>query len=206
MTQQLEKLTDESRATKISYREFLRRDQDDAHVEWIDGKVVPMAPVSDEHQDIAGFLLALLRPFAETSGLGVIRHDPFQMKTAPDLPGRAPDLIFIAKRNISRLRKNHLEGPADLAIEIISVGSRGVDRGEKFFEYEQGGVREYWLIDPLRKEADFYQLSRDGHFRLIPADENGIYRSSVLKGLWIELDWLWKCPPVLSVLKRWKII
>ena len=41
---------------KISYEEFLRRDGEDNHVEWVDGEIVMMAPISDEHDDVAGFL------------------------------------------------------------------------------------------------------------------------------------------------------
>jgi hypothetical protein len=97
---------------KITYEEFLELPGDDHHVEWVDGEVVAMAPVSDVHADLDGFLIAVLRAYVETHKLGVIRHEPFQMKTGPDLPGRSPDLMFVAKKNLSRLKKNHLQGPA----------------------------------------------------------------------------------------------
>ncbi|MFQ5793902.1 MAG: Uma2 family endonuclease [Candidatus Bipolaricaulia bacterium] len=48
-------------------------------------------------------------------------------------------------------------------IEIISPESRLRDRGEKFAEYEMGGVQEYWLLDPEEKRVDFYML-RDGRY------------------------------------------
>jgi Uma2 family endonuclease len=93
-------------------------------------------------------------------------------------------------------------------VEIVSPDSRGRDRGDKYYEYEQGGVREYWLIDPLRKQADFYQLGEDGLYRTVSADEAGVYRSRVMEGLWIKVDWLWQepLPELLSVLKEWKLI
>ena len=47
-------------------------------------------------------------------------------------------------------------------VEIASPESRLRDRGEKFAEYEAGSVREYWLIDRERKEADFYRLGERG--------------------------------------------
>lgn len=206
MTQQLELPATRTRAVTMSYREFLRRDHENEHVEWVGGKVIPMAPVSDEHQDVAGFLLAVLRLFVEHHELGVVRHDPFQMKTGPDLPGRAPDILFVANRNRSRLKKNYLDGPADLVIEIISGGSRGTDRGDKFFEYEKGGVREYWLIDTIRTQAEFYRLGRDRRYHLVSVGNDRIYRSVVLKGVWIDVAWLWKLPAGASVLKKWKVM
>lgn len=52
---------------------------------------------------------------------------------------------------------------------------------------------EQKLIDPLREQAEFYQLCADGR-----------YRSLVLDGLCLRVSWLWQrpLPPVLSVLKE----
>ena len=191
MTQQLRQPVVSAR--KMTYKEFLEWDGENQHVEWVNGEVVAMAPIGDVHQDLGRWLISLLTFFVDARGLGAIRYEPFQMKTGPDLPGRAPDILFVSKRNLSRLKKNHLDGPADLVIEIISPGSGAVDRGDKYYEYEQGGVREYWLLDPKRQQAEFYQLGRDGAYHLMPLDD-GIFRSTVLKGLWLGVPWLWQKP------------
>lgn len=191
----------------MSYAEFLESDKIDPHSEWVSGEIVEMAPVSDEHSDQSVFLLTILKIFVDAHDLGKLRSEPFQMKTGPNLPSRAPDILFVAKKHISRLKKKHLEGPADLVVEIISPGSQSIDRGDKYYEYEAGSVREYWLIDPIRNKAEFYQLGRDGLYHLAPI-ENGIFHSSVLKGLWIKVGWLWRKPrpSVLAVQKEWKLI
>jgi len=180
-------------AVRITYEDFLEREWDDPHVEWVDGQVIMMAPISDEHDDVAGLLYSLLRAFVEKRGLGVVKHDPFQMKTGPKLPGRAPDILFLAKKNLARKKKTHVEGPADAVVEVISPDSRGIDRGDKFFEYEAGGVKEYWLIDPERKQAEFYNLGRDGIYRPAPVTD-GIFRSGVIKRFWLRVSWLWQRP------------
>ena len=212
MTQQLRPVTPHrpewSNLPRMTYEQFLDWDFENRHVEWVDGEVVVMAPVSDEHQDLRGLLLSVLRPFLEVNDLGRLLDDPFQMKTGPDLPGRAPDIQIILKKNLGRVKKNHLAGPADVVIEIISPGSRGTDRGDKFYEYEKGGVKEYWLLDPERRRAEFYRLGRDKQFREIGIGQDGIYRSVVLKGLWLKVDWLWQrpLPPVLKILKAWELV
>src|SRR5205814_1954876 len=137
---------------KMTYEQFLEWLDEDTHAEWVNGEVMVMSPVGDLHQEIGRFLLMLLSHFVEAFHLGAIRYDPFQMKTAPDLPGRAPDILFVATSHLSRLKKSYLEGPADLAVEIVSPESGARDCGDKYYEYEQGGVREYWLIDPQRKQ------------------------------------------------------
>jgi len=193
---------------KMSYAEFLEWADEDTYAEWVNGEIVMASPASVRHQDVGDFLTALLRHFVEAHQSGRIISAPFQMKTAAPLPGREPDLLFIAQEHLDRLKNTYLDGPADLAIEIISPESRARDRGEKYFEYEQGGVREYWLIDPLRKQADFYQLGADGIYRTAQLAADGIFRSAVLEGLWLRVDWLWQdpLPPLLDVLKQWKLI
>ena len=189
----------------MTYQQFLQRDWEQPHAEWVDGVAVMMAQISEEHNEVGKFLIEVLDLFNQANDLGTLRYDPFQMKTGPKLPGRSPDLLFVAKKNAHRLKRLYLDGPADLVVEIISIGSRSVDRGDKYDEYERGGVKEYWLIDPERRQAEFNGLGRDGLYKLLPV-ENGVFRSTVMKGLWLKTDWLWKRPPVLSVLKEWKLV
>lgn len=192
----------------MSYQDFLNWDGPTPHVEWEDGQVVPISPVSEEHQTAGLFLIRILSAYVESRDLGRILYEPFQMKTGPDLPGRAPDIQFIAKQNLSRIKRLYVEGPADLVVEVISPGSRATDRGDKFYEYEQGGVGEYWLIDPQRNQAEFYQLGKDGIYRPAIIGTDGIYHSNVLAGLWLKDEWLWQrpLPPLLGVLREWKLV
>lgn len=193
---------------KMTYEEFLSAVPEDVHAEWVDGKVVLMTPVSRKHQELSRFLLTLLAHFAEAYDLGTVLFEPFQMKTGRQLPGRAPDILFLAKGNLSRLKSNYVDGPADLVIEIISPDSRSRDRKEKFKEYELGGVREYWILDPERKNAALYWRDEHGKFQSLAPDKDGIVRSLILSGLWVEESWFWQepHPPLLSVLRKWKLI
>lgn len=193
--------------TKLSYEEFLQQCDEDTLAEWVDGEVILLSPASNRHQDLARFLMIILGLYVERHALGVIRPAPFQMKLGPTLPGREPDLLFVAKEHLGRFKENHLDGPADLVIEIVSAESRLRDRGEKLAEYEIAGVREYWLIDPEEKRADFYVLGDDGRYdRRRP--QRGRYFSEVLTGFELSVDWLWAepLPPVLDVLKELKLI
>ena len=194
-----------SMPTKMTYKEFLAWADEDTLAEWVNNEVILLAPASRGHQDLMSFLTALLRHFVEDHQLGVVWSAPFQMKTGPDLPGREPDILFVAREHLERLEDTYLNGPADLVVEIISPDSRARDRGEKFYEYEEGDVREYWLIDPLRKQAEFYHLGEDGIYHPVPVRDDGIFRSVVLDGLWLKVEWLWQepLPSLLSVLRAW---
>ena len=193
---------------KMTYEEFLTAIPDDIHAEWVNGEVVLMTPISKKHQDLGSFLLALIHHFTEAHQLGSVLYEPFQMKTSPDLPGRSPDILFVANEHLDRLKENYLDGPADLVVEIISPDSRARDRKEKFREYERGGVREYWVLDPDLGHADFYILGKDRVYHAFPIGEDNVLHSEVLKGFWLKLDWLWPVgrPSLIHVLKEWKLI
>jgi Uma2 family endonuclease len=91
-------------------------------------------------------------------------------------------------------------------VEIISPESLGRDRGDKFYEYEQARIPEYWLIDPRRQEAEFYALDEHGHYHLVPPDSDGAYDSKILTGLRLQLGWLWSPPPMLEALRLLQVL
>ena len=145
--------------------------------------------------------------YVESKDLGEVLPAPFQLKFDFRKIGRQPDIMFVSKANSDNIKKQFVEKNADLVIEVISPESRGRDRGEKFYEYETAGVKEYWLIDTERKQAEFYSLSKDGFFNFELA-ENGIFKSKVLQGLTLKVEWLWQpeLPTLMEVLKDWKLI
>jgi Uma2 family endonuclease len=193
---------------RMTYEEFLDWLDDEKHAEWVDGEVVWMSPISKQHQSLLSFLMVLLTLYLEARPLGTLLFEPFQMKTGPDLPGRAPDLLFVATENLHRLQPSYLNGPADIVVEIVSPDDPDRDRVMKLAEYERGGVREYWLLDQPRQEARFYERGEDGKYRLIPVGDDGVFRSGVLPGCWLEVAWLWQepRPPILSILKEWGLV
>ena len=187
---------------RMTYEEFLEWADEDTLAEWVDGEVIMYSPAGNKHQDLADFLVSILRPFVEVHQLGVIRSAPFQMKL--ERSGREPDLLFVAREHLDRLQETHLEGPADLAVEIVSPESARRDRVEKFYEYQAGGVREYWLIDPDRRWAEFYRLGEESRYEMVLGGGEGMYRSEVLSGFWLQVEWLWQepLPRTLEVLQE----
>lgn len=178
----------------MTYEEFLEWAEDDTFVEWVDGKVEFMRPVSLPHTDIGVFLSRLLAEYAELHGGGRVLTAPFQMKLSNVKRGREPDLMFVAKSEVARLTHTYLDGPATLAVEIISPESRRRDRETKYAEYEQEGVREYWLLDPELKTADFFVLGAQGRYEAHAPTAEGIYYSAALPGFWMNVQWLWQDP------------
>ncbi len=107
---------------------------------------------------------------------------------------REPDLMFVSAEHQARVTSDFLDGPADLVVEVVSDESVARDYDEKFSEYQNGGVREYWIIDPRpdRQRASFFVRDAQGRFRPVSTDDEGIYRSTVVPGFWLKLDWFWQ--------------
>lgn len=193
---------------QMTYEEFLEWCDEDTLAEWVDGQVVMTSPASYRHQAVADFLLTVLTVYVQQQQLGRIISAPFQMKLSAPRSGREPDVLFISQEHLDRLKETYLDGPADLAVEVVSQESRLRDRGEKLAEYEMGGVREYWIIDPEQQRVDYYVLANDGRYERRRADAQGVYRSEAVSGFWLKEDWLWQEPPpnALAVLRELKVV
>jgi len=178
----------------VSYQDFLAWADEDTHAEWVDGRIYVMSPASDRHQDLARFLTSMLSMVVEAGpDDAFVRPAPFQMKLASRPSGREPDVVVVTAAHRDRMRETHLEGPADLAVEIVSPESGARDRGEKFYEYEEAGIPEYWIVDPAREQLEVYRLEGERYQSVFMGAEGRI-DSAVLDGLWLRAEWLWRTP------------
>ena len=46
-------------------------------------------------------------------------------------------------------------------MEIVSPGSRKMDYFTKLFKYRSAGVREYWIVNPLTRTVNVYDLEKE---------------------------------------------
>jgi Uma2 family endonuclease len=184
----------------VTYEQFLAW-ADGSRAEWVDGEIILMSPLSLEHQDVLNFINRLISAFVEARQLGRVFFMGVQMRLRARPSGREPDLLFVSNEHADRLRPTYLDGPADLVVKIVSPESVERDRVTKLAEYEAADIPEYWLIDVLRRGALFYRLGDDGRYHLDPIDADGYYRSAVLSGFRLRVDWLWQrpLPPVAAV-------
>lgn len=203
----------------MTFEEFLDWCDEDTYAEWVDGEVhvysapnkeeFPVtSPASQKHQQVGSFLETLLHLYTQQHKQGLVLRAPFSMRL-PDLNrAREPDILFVASARSHLIHNTFLDGAADLVIEIVSPESIRRDRADKFIEYESAGVKEYWLIDPDRQVAEFYQLGDDGRYRPAALAADGIYRSQVIAGFWLRVAWLWQTPlpSTLDILRELKII
>jgi hypothetical protein len=119
----------------------------------------PAEVVTGRHQDVRLYLAILFKTFAELTDSGLVREAPFQVRLSKNAIYE-PDIVVIGGASLERITDTSLDGPPDVIVEVLSQETTAADRGDKFVAYETAGVREYWLIDPLRDLVNLYQLGR----------------------------------------------
>ncbi len=182
-------------AENVDFETYLR-EYDGQNVEYEDGRVIALSPVTGTHDKITGFLYIFFSYYLATTGEGEIRHDKFSMKMLIDGKIRAPepDIMIVTSANLKHLTETYLDGAADLVIEVVSLESEARDRVDKYQMYEQAGVREYWILDPLYQETLFYHLGDDKKYHRQPTDDNGVYHSLVLPRIQLKPAILFQSP------------
>jgi Uma2 family endonuclease len=176
----------------MSYEAYLEWADEDTHAEWVNGEVILFMPAKYTHQVIVGFLYEFLALFTRLFNLGQVHIAPLGMRLAHSQ--REPDILFVLKQNLNRLTSDGLVGPADLVIEVISDDSVRRDRNDKFQEYAQAGIPEYWIIDPRpeKNRADFFHLNEKGVYTLSATEDDEWINSKVISGFRLKPAWLWQ--------------
>jgi Uma2 family endonuclease len=177
---------------KVSEEDYLEKYAADFY-ELVDGELVSIMPSAELYDMLFRILIVWFETFLLRHPIADLRVAPFVMRI-PNQSHREPDLQIILNEHADRLTKTYTDGAADLVVEIVSEESTSRDYGDKFQEYETGGVREYWIIDPIRREARFYVLDDEGHYHHAQLDARNVYTSTVLPGLQLPINLLWTEP------------
>lgn len=180
-------------AVGVSFEDYMAQYAETFH-EWVRGDIVKMSPVSEQHDLLTAYFRQLLDAYFAMTRLGRVRSAPFVMSMETIGVSREPDLQVILTTNPGTLTLTAMIGPADICIEVVSPESVERDYGKKFEEYEKGGVREYWIIDPLRKETSFRQLQNTGLYAQMPLDAQSNYQTPLLPGFVLHVPTLWTAP------------
>ena len=143
---------------KMTARQFLQLGEDPPGVrlELVDGEIaVSPSPIPD-HSFVVFTLSRILGNHIEENDLGQLFGDVDTIFGEFDV--RRPDVLFFAKSRLHLIGDKAMQGPPDLCVEVISPSSGTIDREDKLEQYQNGGVANYWIIDPALRSLDAYQL------------------------------------------------
>jgi Uma2 family endonuclease len=142
------------RMTLEEYLEY--NDGTDARYELVDGVLVEMGAENTLNPVIAGFLFAIFLGMGIPSYRIVIGHQIAVRSTWAK--ARQPDLVVHTEASAQAALRDgkilRIDMPAPmLVVEVVSNSlsdkeSRDRDYSEKFAEYAERGIPEYWIADP----------------------------------------------------------
>ena len=129
---------------------------DGQRAELIDGQIYDMAPPSRTHQELVGELYATIRNYIKSNhGRCKVYPAPFAVfLNEDDKTYVEPDISVICDPN--KLDDRGCNGAPDWIVEIVSPSSQRMDYLTKLFKYRTAGVREYWIINPLKQTVQVY--------------------------------------------------
>lgn len=142
------------------------------------------SPLSGDHgrmdRRIGGWLAVYQ---AATPGLdGANNATSLMLEDAPQ-----PDLSLLILPEYggsSRVEGLYFHGPLEFVAEV-SASSTSNDLHDKYDLYQSAGVQEYLVVLLLEEEIRWHVLT-DGHFELLSPDADGLWRSRVFPGLWLD--------------------
>ena len=169
-----------------TYEEYARLD-DERRYEIIDGELL-MAPAPDYwHQDWSRKLFRRLDRHVMDGKLGEVLYAPFDVILDAENVIQ-PDLLFIAKANLSILQTRGVFGTPNLLVELISPSSVRRDRYVKKGLYARFGVKEYWIVDTANKALEIWKLQNRQFELHCMVEEKGKVTSLVLPGFEFDLS------------------
>jgi Uma2 family endonuclease len=133
---------------------------DGERAELIDGQIYYMVPPNGLHQEILAELLTSIKNYIKKKqGSCKVFPAPYAVFLKKDNKTYVePDISVICDKD--KLNDKGCFGAPDWVIEIVSPSSINMDYLKKMLQYERAGVREYWIVDPLKKRITVYNFEQ----------------------------------------------
>jgi Uma2 family endonuclease len=161
---------------------------DDARFELIGGIVYMPSPIQWPHGKMHKEVIEWLSAYEkETPGveyfLNVTNILGPESEPEPDA-----GLVIVPEKGgqVRETKERYLEGAPELIVEIAS-STESIDLHGKKRDYEEAGVREYVVV-AIRQSRVYWFVLRRGKYVELSVGRDGILRSEVFPGLWLDAD------------------
>lgn len=175
----------------ITLDEFNKlRENNNSIFEYIDGVVYMSPSPSTKHQQISMRLSSEIYNYLKGKECEVFSA-PFDVHLFKEgMQGEKiviPDISVICDK--TGLTENFYKGVPNLIIEILSPSNQAHDLVFKLNLYMEYGVKEYWIVNPMLKTIQVYELDEEGNYmQQAVKNETGEIYSKVLNEFKISLE------------------
>ena len=175
---------------RLTRAEFERRYDAMPHLkkaELIEGEVYMPSPVRYRQHGHPHTRLVNWLGNYETDTPGVEAGDNSSVRLDVDNEPQPDAFLIILPERGGQARiseDDFIEGAPELVAEVAS-SSVSYDLGKKLNVYRRCGVREYIVWRVRDRQVDWF-VNREGRFEPLPPSADGILRSTVFPGLWLD--------------------
>ncbi len=155
--------------------------------ELINGQFYYQAAPSRMHQKILNAINNTIYNYIRKKGGSCeVYPAPFAVKLQEDKNTIVePDISVIC--DPAKLTEKGCSGAPDWIVEIVSPSNSGQDYIRKLQLYAEAGVREYWIVDPMKQQVMAYFLE-EGKFELDWYTFQDKAKVGIYEDLWIDFQ------------------
>ena len=169
-----------SESVSLTFEEYLNYDDGtNTHYELVDGKLVEMPPASFLYSDIIDLIADCFKAIAKKYKLDIkVKTGDVGVRTGIN-KSRIPDLSVIdgqVWRSYRRDKSAVIEDNLLLVVEVVSPGEEQIlrDYTEKVIEYQEMGIPEYWIVDPINNKITVLVLNEGKYTKTVFTDNSSI--------------------------------
>ncbi len=152
--------------TNFTYDDLLKMPDDGRHYEILDGELIVNAAPIPRHQRVTFRLAKIIDDHVESKRMGVVFTAPIDVVFSQRWVVE-PDIVYIRSERLSIITRTNVSGAPDLAIEVLSDSTRKRDEVIKRKAYEEFGVGEYWIVDPLLDSIKIFRRNAAGKYERV---------------------------------------
>ena len=154
---QIEALNTAFNEEKRRRQEFYEWVTEEVKAEFINGEIVIHSPVKKRHWNVSDLLSSLLSFYVRIKKLGRVGTEKVMISLTRN--DYEPDICYFSAEKSALFTEEQVLFPApDFVVEILSKKTAATDRGIKKQDYAAHGVREYWIVDPVKQRIEQYIL------------------------------------------------
>ncbi len=165
---------------KISFEEYLSYDDGtNKRYELVDGILIEMPPASFLHSDIIDFIADCFKEIARQYKLDIkVKTGDVGVRTGMN-SSRIPDISVIdgqVWKSYRRHKSAVIEDGLMLAVEVLSPGAEQISRDytDKAIEYQNTGIPEYWIVDPIEQKITVLVLDKGSYIKTVFTKDEAI--------------------------------
>jgi Uma2 family endonuclease len=178
----------ETLAPPHTLAEYLTMPEGPPYYEFINGVAHFMPSPSMLHQECLLNLALEMKMYVRQHKLGRVFISPLDVYLS-DEEYYQPDMLYVSNER-KHILQERIHGAPDLVVEVLSPSNGYKDLTHKKRMYEEFGVREYWILDPLEKAVEVLFNTENGFQISSKAYSKGSVQSQILSGFAVDVEQL----------------